>query len=241
MTLKTALLGLLLLAARGSAWLLGGSGVALPRQGTARCVAPPLMQQAKKKRAPKKSGSAVSQKRQDSAVDEKMDEAMQQARKTLLDEIAKEQRTMATVSSAIATLESAPSPTKLKRAVVGDWKLVYASDESAVAPFAVGASSGPFVVLEDIFHRFQSSGDAVQSIEGAQRTANCFGIPQPATRLAPCTPRLTKRSVDFCAQWCGRSARLATAALRSTGAGVLPTTRLSRGGRSTCSTSGGVR
>ena len=46
---------------------------------------------------------------------------------------------MDTVRAAVATLAGAPRPKKLKRALVGDWKLTFVSDEAALAPFVVRA------------------------------------------------------------------------------------------------------
>jgi len=85
----------------------------------------------------------------------------------LLEEIGRDERSLATMASLLAELESAGSPAtekKLKRAVVGDWKLVFVSDESALAPFTATGASGPFVVLEDVYSRWFSD-DTVQSIE----------------------------------------------------------------------------
>lgn len=144
-----------LIAQADASWLSGSHHAAVLHQGTgvARCSVPLVMQQAKKKK-PSKS------------VKEEENPAVQQARTTILAEIEKEQRSLEAISSALAVLEAAPLPSKLKRAVIGDWKLVFASDAAAVEPFSVGAASGPFVVLEDIFHRMQTTGDTVQSIEG---------------------------------------------------------------------------
>lgn len=173
---KSLVLALLVFAHDAHAWYLGGGcGALVQSHSSQRCSAVPLMQQAKKKKAPKK-------KTADAAAE---DPALQQARTTLMAEIAKEQREMTTIASAIATLEAAPSPAKLKRAITGDWQLVFASDEAAVAPFAVGASSGPFVVLEDIFHRIQTAGDAVQSIEGKLEAQDDF---ESDSRMNPFLP-----------------------------------------------------
>ena len=117
---KSLVLALLVFAHDAHAWYLGGGcGALVQSHSSQRCSAVPLMQQAKKKKAPKK-------KTADAAAE---DPALQQARTTLMAEIAKEQREMTTIASAIATLEAAPSPAKLKRAITGDWQLVFASDE----------------------------------------------------------------------------------------------------------------
>ena len=115
------------------------------------------MQQAKKKRVNK-------------TTKEEENPEVQQARTTILAEIAKEERSLEAIASALSVLEAAP-PLKLKRAVAGDWKLVFASDAAAVEPFSVGTASGPFVVLEDIYHRMQTTGNTVQSIEGERAPA----------------------------------------------------------------------
>ena len=133
------------------------SFLAVAPQHPARCDV--VLQQKKKKKPPKAAKKAAST----AVVDAEEDLATQQARTTLLGEIAKEQRSMDTITTSLATLEASPVPGKLKRAVVGDWKLVFASDQSAVAPFVTGASDGPFAVLEDIYHRVETLN--VQSIE----------------------------------------------------------------------------
>jgi hypothetical protein len=92
------------------------------------------------------------------------DSAAEQAKKTLLAEVVKDQRSMDTVRAAVATLAGAPRPKKLKRALVGDWKLTFVSDEAALAPFVFSAAaSSKFAKLEDVYLRLQQ--DAVQFIE----------------------------------------------------------------------------
>lgn len=79
-------------------------------------------------------------------------------------EIVKPLRSIAAITGLIATLEAATPPAKPKKAVLGDWKLTFASDEAAVKPFTTDAANGPFTVLEEVYHRVLT-GDAVQSIE----------------------------------------------------------------------------
>jgi len=142
----------------------GQSFFATVRGMRPRSAAPCLQQGKRRKRKLSKATAAMGTAVSSLAVLE-ADEtpAVKQARTALLSEIVKEQRSMETIASALATLEGSPSPAKLKRAMVGDWKLVFASDGNALAPFATGASAGPFTVLEDIYHRIESL--SVQSLE----------------------------------------------------------------------------
>ena len=141
-------------------------------QHSARCDGI-VLQQKKKKKPAKVAKKAAST----AVIDAEEDAATQQARKTLLGEIEKEERSMDTIAASLATLEASPAAGKLKRAAVGDWKLVFASDQAAVAPFVTGASDGPFNVLEDIYHRVEAL--SVQSIEM-----------QVPTGFQPATPNL---------------------------------------------------
>ena len=92
------------------------------------------------------------------------DAAAAQARTALLAEVTKEKRSLATIAAQLGVLEAAPRPSKIKRALQGDWKLTFASDEAAVAPFATGAANGPFAVLEEVYCRLLS-GDAINVVE----------------------------------------------------------------------------
>ena len=85
------------------------------------------------------------------------------ARTSLLAEVAKPQRSIPEINAAVKILEAAPRPAKAKKAVQGDWKLIYASDEAAVQPFTTGSAGGPFNVLEDVYHRILA--DSLQSVE----------------------------------------------------------------------------
>ena len=213
-----------LIAQADASWLSGSvhERALLRRTSVARCNAP-LMQQAKKKRASKNTK-------------EEENPELQRARTTILAEVEKEQRSLEAIASALAILEAAPPPAKLKRAVTGDWKLVFASDAAAVEPFSVGTASGPFVVLEDIYHRMQTAGETVQSIEG-EYARSAFG--RWAAIMLPDLLRSAPDSLPHARsflrppQWCVRSALSATAARRSMGAGALVTLIASRGRRNT--------
>lgn len=125
----------------------------LSRNSPPRC----RPEMAKKASKASKAPGAAATKEQDT-------EAARAARKTLLAEIAQDSRSLANIEIAIKTLEGAPAPTKIKKVLLGDWKLVFASDQDAIKPFAIGAASGPFTVLEDIYHRILV-GDSVQTLE----------------------------------------------------------------------------
>lgn len=75
----------------------------------------------------------------------------------LVAEFAKEERELGKIESLLQTLENDYPPpekaSKAKRALVADWKLAFAPDESSIAPFATGEASGPFAVLEEIYCR----------------------------------------------------------------------------------------
>ena len=105
------------------------------------------------------------------------------ARTALLAEVAREERSLPSVAASLTKLEAdfeAMPAKKRARALQGDWKLVFASDEAAVAPFTTGSASGPFAVLEDVYLRLSSSdlqaievvrkvgpfGNAAQSLHG---------------------------------------------------------------------------
>lgn len=82
------------------------------------------------------------------------------ARSTLLAEIGEEERSIPAITGHLATLEAAapvPGSGKLKRLMVGDWKMLFASSEAAVQPFLSGGSNGQFNVLEDVFVRTTES------------------------------------------------------------------------------------
>jgi len=87
-----------------------------------------------------------------------------QAQDALFAEIGNDSRSLSTISSLLAVLEAPGPPAKLKRALVGDWKLAYVSDQDALSPFTATGGAGPFNVLEDVYHRLFSDG-TVQSIE----------------------------------------------------------------------------
>ena len=92
------------------------------------------------------------------------DPAVTKAASALLVEIGKEDRSMASIDRLVGTLETTPRNKKIKKAVLGDWKLVYATDADAVSLFTAGGADGPFAVLEDVYLRLRS-GSEVQAIE----------------------------------------------------------------------------
>lgn len=97
------------------------------------------------------------------------------ATKQLLDEVAKPERSLDTISGLVRTLEDMPmveKASKLKRALAADWKLEYASDADAVQPFLTGPES-PFAVVEGIVHRWKANGE-FETIE-VRRKLGPFG------------------------------------------------------------------
>lgn len=94
----------------------------------------------------------------------------------LLAEVAKPERALDAIARHVRTLEAEPLPAtagKWKRALGVDWRLEYAADEAAVAPFLSGPSPGPFAVVEGVLHRFKSAGEFA-SIE-VKRNFGPFG------------------------------------------------------------------
>ena len=89
---------------------------------------------------------------------------LSKAQDALIAEIGNDSRSLSTISSLLAELEAPGPPPKVKRALVGDWKLAYVSDQDALSPFTATGGAGPFKVLEDVYHRLFSDG-TVQSIE----------------------------------------------------------------------------
>ena len=93
----------------------------------------------------------------------------------LLEEVAKEERSLSTIASLVSTLEAEPmvdKATKLKRALQADWKIEYASDSAAIQPFVTGPEN-PFAVTEGIVHRFKKTGE-FETIE-VRRKLGPFG------------------------------------------------------------------
>jgi len=89
----------------------------------------------------------------------------------LLVEFAKEERNVIEIDKLIASLESEPvevKASKLKRALMADWKLAFAPNAAALELFTSGSASGPFVVLEDCYFRLLD-GNNLQSIEVVRR------------------------------------------------------------------------
>ena len=90
--------------------------------------------------------------------------AVTKASSSLLAEISKDSRSLASIENMVTTIESTGRNTKIRKAVLGEWKIVFATDEEAVKPFAAGGGDGPFAVLEDVFLRLLS-GYELQTIE----------------------------------------------------------------------------
>merc|ERR1719331_923756 len=83
------------------------------------------------------------------------------AANALLEEVKKERdRSIETIESLVRKLEESelPKKGKLKRAVTTTWRLDYASDDAAIAPFLTGPA-GPLAVLEGVVHTMKPSGD----------------------------------------------------------------------------------
>lgn len=86
----------------------------------------------------------------------------------LLTECAQEERSLSRIAELITAISDASPPLKLKRAVLGDWKLVFASTEAAADSVTTGRGMGLFRVLEDVFVRIQP-GSSWRVIEVARR------------------------------------------------------------------------
>jgi len=112
--------------------------------------------------------AAVTQQRCAVRADAAATAVESKAQAALLEEVAKPQRSLSAITAHVATLEAVEQPTKIKKAVLGDWKLTFASEEAAVRPFTTGAANGPFAVLEEAFCRLLV-GDVVQIIEVVRR------------------------------------------------------------------------
>ena len=94
----------------------------------------------------------------------------------LLAEVAKTERSLTVIASLVKMLEEEselPSTAgKQKRALAGSWKVEYASNEAAIAPFLTGPA-GPFEVVEGVVHCIKESGE-FSSIE-VKRRVGPFG------------------------------------------------------------------
>lgn len=98
------------------------------------------------------------------------DPATTKAADQLLEEVAKPERSLTTIAELVKTLEDAglpPTAGKQKKALVGDWRVEYASDDAVIAPFLTGPL-GPFTVLEGVIHSVKETGE-FNSIEVKRR------------------------------------------------------------------------
>lgn len=84
----------------------------------------------------------------------------------LLRECSREERALDRISALVGEL--AADSSKAKRAVLGDWRLVFAGDVDALAHFRTGAVTSPFGKVEDVFVRFEQ-GSAMRVIEVERR------------------------------------------------------------------------
>uniref|UniRef100_A0A7S4BSR3 Plastid lipid-associated protein/fibrillin conserved domain-containing protein n=1 Tax=Chrysotila carterae TaxID=13221 RepID=A0A7S4BSR3_CHRCT len=80
----------------------------------------------------------------------------------LLRECAKEERSIPLLNELVAALETSSKvqAEKPKRALLGDWKLAFASDADAAAVFTTGQGGGVFSVVECALLRLQKSNVA---------------------------------------------------------------------------------
>jgi hypothetical protein len=86
----------------------------------------------------------------------------------LLRECSKDERSLERISALVNKLSSAAGASKAKQAVLGDWRLVFAGDAAALAPFTSGEVKPPFGIVEDVFCRFDK-GSSMKSIEEERR------------------------------------------------------------------------
>mmetsp|Transcript_584 Transcript_584/g.1736 ORF Transcript_584/g.1736 Transcript_584/m.1736 type:complete len:241 (+) Transcript_584:67-789(+) len=91
----------------------------------------------------------------------------------LLRECSKDERSLERISTLVNELSAAASVSKAKQAVLGDWRLVFAGDADALAPFTSGEVKPPFGVVEDVFCRFEK-GNSMKAIE-VERRIGPFG------------------------------------------------------------------
>ena len=81
----------------------------------------------------------------------------------LLAEFAKDTRSLPMIEGALKELESAELPKKLKKGVIGDWKLAFASDEEAAAMLLTGEAN-VLLAVEAVIASF-NEGSKMRSIE----------------------------------------------------------------------------
>ena len=81
----------------------------------------------------------------------------------LLEECAKGERSLSLINSAVLELEQAEVPKKLKKALLGDWRLTFAGDQEA-ADMLLASKAGPLLTIEGVLACF-SKGDEMRAIE----------------------------------------------------------------------------
>ena len=81
----------------------------------------------------------------------------------LLEECAKNERSLSLINSAVSELEQAELPKKLKKALIGDWRLAFAGDQEA-ADMLLASKANPLLTLEGVLACF-SKGDTMRAIE----------------------------------------------------------------------------
>mmetsp|Transcript_43361 Transcript_43361/g.137121 ORF Transcript_43361/g.137121 Transcript_43361/m.137121 type:complete len:230 (-) Transcript_43361:67-756(-) len=91
----------------------------------------------------------------------------------LEEECSKPERSLGRIAELVETLAADPVVARPKKAVLGDWRLVFASNEEALAPFTSRCVSPPFGVVEDIFCRIDRGAD-MRIIE-VERRVGPFG------------------------------------------------------------------
>ena len=81
----------------------------------------------------------------------------------LLEECEKDERELSLITSGVRELEGAETPKKLKRALLADWRLAFASDQEAADMLLTGQAS-MVLTIEGVVASFQA-GDQMRAIE----------------------------------------------------------------------------
>jgi hypothetical protein len=81
----------------------------------------------------------------------------------LLEECAKDERSLSLINTAVTELEQAELPKKLKKTMLGDWRLAFAGDQEA-ANMLLASKANPILTIEGVLACF-SKGDAMRAIE----------------------------------------------------------------------------
>ena len=120
----------------------------------------------------------------------------------LEEECSKPERSLGRIAELVETLAADPVVARPKKAVLGDWRLVFASNEEALAPFTSRCVSPPFGVVEDIFCRIDRGND-MRIIE-VERRVGPFGNAKRALQARYDIVAAGKGSADrlaFQARW----------------------------------------